>query len=130
MAQHDHRDMQLGAMLESGEISSSKWSADPILWWYQMTFMVIIFFSLFNFIIAIIGVPFAPPWRYACLADLEQLHLTGSPLASFSQMPSAHMFFAMSCKAVWVSKCLCLTVPVICTIGNIVSTPDHHRHHS
>lgn len=33
---HVGRDMQLGAMLESGEVASSKWSAHPILWWYQM----------------------------------------------------------------------------------------------
>jgi len=47
-------DMQLGSMLASGAIRSSQWSTDPLLWLYQMTYMVLNFFIMFNFVIAII----------------------------------------------------------------------------
>jgi hypothetical protein len=33
-------EMQLGGMMESGELASSKWSHHPLLWLYQMTYMV------------------------------------------------------------------------------------------
>ena len=47
-------DMQLGSMLGGGTIRSSQWSTDPLLWLYQMTYMVLNFFIMFNFVIAII----------------------------------------------------------------------------
>jgi len=47
-------DMQLGSMLGGGAIRSSQWSTDPLLWLYQMTYMVLNFFIMFNFVIAII----------------------------------------------------------------------------
>jgi hypothetical protein len=47
-------EMQLGSMLGNGATPSQFWSYDPLLSFFQMTYMVLLFFILFNFIIAII----------------------------------------------------------------------------
>ena len=47
-------EMQLGAMLANGATPSQFWSANALLSFFQMTYMILLFFILFNFIIAII----------------------------------------------------------------------------
>ena len=47
-------EMQLGGMLPSGATPSQYWSSHPALSFFQMTYMIFLFFILFNFIIAII----------------------------------------------------------------------------
>jgi len=47
-------EMQLGSMLANGATQSQMWSQNPLLAFFQMTYMILLFFILFNFIIAII----------------------------------------------------------------------------
>ena len=48
----------LGNMLESGEIKSNSWTSDPMLFIFQMVYLMLVFMVLLNFIIAIMGEPF------------------------------------------------------------------------
>jgi hypothetical protein len=47
-------EMMLGNMLESGEIKSSAWTSDPMLFVFQMVYLLLVFMILLNFIIAIL----------------------------------------------------------------------------
>jgi len=47
--------MMLGSMLESGAIGSAAWTNDPWLLFFQLTYNIIMFLIMLNFIIAIIG---------------------------------------------------------------------------
>ena len=47
--------MMLGSMMESGAIGSAAWTNDPWLLIYQLTYCIIMFLIMLNFIIAIIG---------------------------------------------------------------------------
>ena len=48
-------DMMLGSMMESGAIGSAAWTNDPQLLIFQITYCVLMFLIMLNFIIAIIG---------------------------------------------------------------------------
>ena len=48
-------EMMLGSMLGSGQIGSAAWTNDVPLLLYQLSYTILMFLILLNFIIAIIG---------------------------------------------------------------------------